>query len=299
MKYNKGFAPLVVLLIMLGVLAIGGAAYYLEKSSVPTNEVVENSNYFQTTEENYTPPTTNNNTSTQQQVTPPINNQQQTEFISPTQGSTWSLGSSMPIEIKTKPQQSHCSNGFYLVDPLYVYDPNGEQLVSSIGIITNPDQTSYVWPDTSKRFATCGSGVGEIPITVSSGTYKICFKEDTFNDTGYTGHNFYCSGLFTIQTQGNPVLTQSQANLLVHQTWGDCSQGDCGGVTVTVTKNSGGQYVVTAIFTELDDSTSQTKRVSVSTYQNGTWALGQPTITRMCHRGNSDGTIGWTVGLCI
>lgn len=101
------------------------------------------------------------------------------------------------------------------------------------------------------------------------------------------------------QAQGRAVLTQAQAEVLVHQTWSDCSQGDCSGVTVSVAQNSSGQYVVTAIFTELDDSTSQTKRVSIATYQNGTWMLGQPIVTRACHRGNVDGTTGWTAGLCI
>lgn len=101
------------------------------------------------------------------------------------------------------------------------------------------------------------------------------------------------------QNQNIYTLTQAQAESLVHQTWGNCSQGDCSGVTVSVTQNSNGQYVVTAIFTELDDSVSQTKRVSVAVWNNGIWTLGQPTITRMCHRGNNDGTAGWTAGLCV
>ncbi|MCE9585687.1 hypothetical protein K8Q94_03655 [Candidatus Nomurabacteria bacterium] len=83
MKYNKGFAPVVVLLIVLGVLAVGGVAYFAGKSSTP--KVADNSNYFPTTEQNYTPPTTNNNPS-QQQTPPPANNppQQQTPPPTPT-----------------------------------------------------------------------------------------------------------------------------------------------------------------------------------------------------------------------
>src|ERR1035437_8270873 len=85
MKYNKGFAPVVVLLIVLGVLAVGGVAYFAGKSSTPKNEVADNSNYFPTTEQNYTPPTTNNNPP-QQQTPPPANNppQQQTPPPTPT-----------------------------------------------------------------------------------------------------------------------------------------------------------------------------------------------------------------------
>lgn len=70
MKYNKGFAPIAILLVVLGVLAVGGVAYFAGKSSAPKNEVNDNSNYFPTTQQNYTPPTTNNN-SPQQQTPPP------------------------------------------------------------------------------------------------------------------------------------------------------------------------------------------------------------------------------------
>lgn len=70
MKYNKGFTPIIILLIVLGVLAVGGVAYFAGKSSAPKNEVSDNSNYF--------PTTTNNNPP--QQTPPPANNppQQQT-----------------------------------------------------------------------------------------------------------------------------------------------------------------------------------------------------------------------------
>lgn len=95
------------------------------------------------------------------------------------------------------------------------------------------------------------------------------------------------------------TLTQQQAENLVHQTWSDCSQGDCASVEVVVTVNSNGQKIVTAIFNELDDSTSQTKKVSIATYQNGVWALGQPIVTYSCHRGHVDGSQGFSSSLCI
>jgi len=101
------------------------------------------------------------------------------------------------------------------------------------------------------------------------------------------------------QSQSGPTLTQTEAETLVSETWGECVPGECGDVVVTITQNDDNEYVVTAIFGELDDSTSQTKKVSMATYQNETWKLGQPIITRMCHRGNVDNTVGWTAGLCI
>lgn len=76
MKYNKGFAPLVILLIIVGVLAVAGVAYFAGKNSSPKNEIADNSNYSPMTEQNYTAPTTNNNP-LQQKTPPPANNPQQ------------------------------------------------------------------------------------------------------------------------------------------------------------------------------------------------------------------------------
>lgn len=60
MKYNKGFAPVLILVIVLGALAVGGVAYFAGKSPTPKNEVSDNSNYFPV-EQNSNPPTTYNN----------------------------------------------------------------------------------------------------------------------------------------------------------------------------------------------------------------------------------------------
>jgi len=77
MKINqKGFAPLAVLLIVLGVLAVGGVVYFTGKSSTPKNTVSDN--YFPTTGQNYTPPTTNNNNTSSQTPLPTNNPPQQT-----------------------------------------------------------------------------------------------------------------------------------------------------------------------------------------------------------------------------
>jgi len=45
MKYNKGFALVTVLLIILGISAVGAVAYFAGKASTPKNEVVDNLNY--------------------------------------------------------------------------------------------------------------------------------------------------------------------------------------------------------------------------------------------------------------
>jgi hypothetical protein len=100
------------------------------------------------------------------------------------------------------------------------------------------------------------------------------------------------------------ALTQAQAEALVTQTWGNCSQGDCSGVVVTFAEDRGEQYLITAIFTERDDSVSQTKReLLVKSDNNGGWIPSSvqpsPNESRTCHRGNADGTTGWTTGKCI
>ncbi|MCF7831573.1 MAG: hypothetical protein K9M36_01645 [Candidatus Pacebacteria bacterium] len=125
-----------------------------------------------------------------------------------------------------------------------------------------------------------------------------------FIDSSDNSFTINASGSESETTIISQSLTQAQAEILAKQTWGNlfpeegCVQ-ECGSVSVTVDQNNDGQYIVTAIFAQLDDSVSQTKRVSIATYQNGTWTLGQPTVTQTCHRGNSDGTIGWTIGTCI
>ncbi len=63
MKYNKGFAPIIILLITLGVLAVGGVVYFAGKNSALKNEVADNSNYYPSVQQNQNPPTTNSDPS--------------------------------------------------------------------------------------------------------------------------------------------------------------------------------------------------------------------------------------------
>ena len=80
MKHPKGFAQIVVLLIIIGILAVGSVAYFAGKSSVLKKEA-NNSNYNPTTQQNYV---------SQQQITAsqtntiPFQNQQQQTSCAPT-----------------------------------------------------------------------------------------------------------------------------------------------------------------------------------------------------------------------
>lgn len=84
MKYNKGLAPVLILIIVLGVLVVGGGAYFVGKSSAPKNDVSDNSNYFPPVGQNYNPPTTNNNPPAQNP--PPANNSQNIQSSTPVSG---------------------------------------------------------------------------------------------------------------------------------------------------------------------------------------------------------------------
>lgn len=99
------------------------------------------------------------------------------------------LSNTMNINLSQEPQWSHCSNG------LYLYTSN-DQEIGPIGIMTTPGTTNYVWQNTQFRFNTCGTGVGQIPISVPSGQYKICLKE-TNTETGLE-NNFYCGSVLSL-----------------------------------------------------------------------------------------------------
>lgn len=112
MKHNKGFSLLAVLLIVVGILAVGGIAYFAGISSVPKNEVADNSNYTLSTEQNYTPPITNTNPPLQQTPPPADNQQQQTPppapacatsitVLSPNGGEVYSNTSALKVTWKS------------------------------------------------------------------------------------------------------------------------------------------------------------------------------------------------------
>ncbi len=112
---------------------------------------------------------------------------------------------------------------------------------------------------------------------------------------------------YTSEVCGSSAISsgpsQSQIENFVYQNSSDCSGGDCSSVSVTFVQDVGNQYLVTAIFTELDDSVSTTKRQWLVLYNNSSVALANnqpsPNTWRTCHRGNSDGSTGWTTGYCI
>lgn len=96
-------------------------------------------------------------------------------------------------------------------------------------------------------------------------------------------------------TSSLATITQAEAEALVARSWGICSPDGCSRVVVTISQGN----TITAIYSLLDDSTSQKKEVAKATYQNGAWVLGQSIIAYSCHRGHIDGSQGFSSSLCI
>jgi len=96
---------------------------------------------------------------------------------------------------------------------------------------------------------------------------------------------------YTAEVCGSPVASlgpsQSQIENFVYQNSSDCSSGDCSGVSVTFDQDVGNLYLITAIFTELDDSVSATKRQWLVLFNNNSLSLANnqpnPNTWRTCH----------------
>lgn len=199
MKYNKGFAPVVILLIVLGVLAVGGVAYFVGKSSAPKNEVADNSNYFPTTEQNYTPPTTNNNPPAQ--TPPPSNNppQQQTPpptptcnpsitVLSPNGGEVYHVGQTITVKWKSCNLPSNDLVNINLMRS------------SNVHVVTTPDASNQ-FPIGNGSAQITVTATGVYPNTVQYGNvYKILINaiEPSSRDAGKVDAQDWSDNYFTI-----------------------------------------------------------------------------------------------------
>ena len=174
MKYNKGFAPLIILLIVLGVLAVGGVVYFAGKSSAPKNEVADNSNYFPTIEQNYTPPTTNNNPPVQ---TPPLqngctpNDPPSITITNPIAGVSYTVGQNVTLS------WTSCN-----VQNIWLGLGSGGK---DFGEITYPNpvpasQGSYQWTATNPAQAFTGSSTNTYFIGFESQSPNVLVKSGNF-----------------------------------------------------------------------------------------------------------------------
>ncbi|MFH1608589.1 MAG: hypothetical protein ABH951_01045 [Patescibacteria group bacterium] len=300
MEKNKGFIGIgLIIAIIVGVLVVGGGAYYIgtkndivpeninmEENNLPQDNVVDKNTITnqQTKDEQASVPekTTGPSSPCASTAQPSIT------ILSPNGGETYTAGqqitikwtscnlpSTTPVDILLQAQFS--SGPWFGPSGLATYGlQSTHTLNSGSTTITLPIQGSGQW---------YGSATD-----MTYGTYyKIWISEGTIIQG--PGISDVSDNLFTIQTQKNPILTQTQAENLVLLNWGGCTLDTCGSVVVTVQQNTEGQYVVTAIYKELrDDSIGSQKKEAIVLYQNGVWVLGQPTLTWACqlNRGHQD-----------
>jgi len=202
MKYNKGFAPLIVLLIVLGVLAVGGVAYFARKSSAPKNEV--SNNYFPTTEQNYTPP---------QQVGCNSSSPSTIKVLSPNGGEVYQAGQQITVKWKNCNVTPN-SIGIILIK----HNP-------SIAYTQSEGQGDYAG-FSSGNYSTADDGIEQITLPTSSNTNLISGQHyfvsviglgDATNiGSGYTPGD-YSDGLFTINAPivSNPCNNNSTPSITV------------------------------------------------------------------------------------
>jgi hypothetical protein len=164
MKYNKGFTGVAVLLVVLGVLIVGGVAYFAGKSSAPKSEVSElndDSNYSPVEKQENNSPVLNTNTTVQNSL--PVDNVSSTvsticnsnspislKLLSPNGGETYAVGQQITVKWES------CN---LPVQDIFVYlhkDGSSYDDAIALSVFTPND----------------GSEVFTIP-AVSSGDYKI------------------------------------------------------------------------------------------------------------------------------
>ena len=171
MKYNKGFAPVLVLVIVLGVLAVGGGAYFVGKSSTPKNTVSDNSNYFPPVQQNNNLPATSN---TNNNVTPPVITKPSITVLSPNGGEIYKKGDTAYVRWNTQ----NIGNATIKIDLLKT---NGT-LVYNLASMVNPSKGSQVdanGPAYSWAIPTETSPGGR---RIDSGQYKIQICETGTNN---------------------------------------------------------------------------------------------------------------------
>jgi len=207
MKYNKGFAPVLILVIVLGALSVGGVAYFAGKSSAPKNEVNDNSNYFPE-EQNSNPPATYNNnppTNNQQQTntqTPPVNTQTTASItlLSPNGGEVLKAGGTYKIKWQAS---SSFTSDYPKVSILLVGGSRDQAVTPDQTIIAN-NTGSYEWTIPNVQLSTYIQDVSGGPYTLKNISGQNQFK---FLITGYPSKSTraegpldYSNNYFTITT---------------------------------------------------------------------------------------------------
>lgn len=200
MKYNKGFAPILVLAIVLGVLVVGGGAYYIGKSSAPAMQNIQDNNYQPQVDQN---PQVNTNTNTNPVLISPTTKPSIT-VLSPNGGETWTKGQKVKISWTS-------SKDIKFVDIwLSEYHPKDSDGQFFVGKIASnvPNIGSYNWivqgvyaevlgvtgfPESNKNLIMIENSENSNPNDVSDAPFSIVAStatSDTLNWKTYTNNQY-------------------------------------------------------------------------------------------------------------
>ena len=238
MKYNKGFAPVVILLIILGVLAIGGVAYYAGK----------NDSKIATDNPTYSPPVTqntNNTTSTSTVTACTTNSSPSITVLSPNGGEVYQAGKQITVKwtscnlAKTTPiqilLQGNFSGGPWSTSPGSTFDlgstgyGEGKLLNSGSATVVIPTQGSTQWS-------------GYTPTMKYGNYYKVYISQ---NLADYIDASDMSDNSFTISNNSSISTTLPQYIGAAFNSWPpviqtsstaySCKVGNSGGDTPTIT----------------------------------------------------------------
>jgi hypothetical protein len=200
MKYNKGFTTSTVLLIVLGVLLVGGIAYFAGKSSAPKNIINDNLDYLPTTEQTTPSPTTTNTTPT---PAPLLSNKpsQQTPPSTPRCNPTITVLSPNGGEIYQSGQQITVT-----------WNTCGATASDQVMIIMKSTQTAFgaeiaTVPNTGSASITLPTTLGGGQVPVTTGRYYKIRLELGGNGMGHVAPSDESDNLFTINVNQQNTCT--------------------------------------------------------------------------------------------
>ncbi|MEI7688844.1 MAG: hypothetical protein WCI91_01525 [Candidatus Nomurabacteria bacterium] len=193
MKCNKGFAPLILLAIIVGALVIGGGAYYLGKSSKVENKEVK-------VEENNLPsnPEINKN-----QNLPVVNNNQQSSIssitvLSPNGGETYSTSTT----IKQIPVTWKSSGIISKNVAIYIKNiSTGNEIVNSI-VPDNGSTNIYGVSTGNYKIRICSTNQ-------SSKNFEVAYDPDCATASDYSDNSFTVNSVNNKNNTTNGVYTST------------------------------------------------------------------------------------------
>jgi hypothetical protein len=221
MKYNTGFAPIAILLIILGVAAIGGGAYYVGKSSNKSPDTMMSESDYLKEQVEKTANTSITNTNTQTKTDTKVeekanttsnsntsvacdsNSKPSITVLSPNGGETFTAGQQVKVTWKS------CNV------------PNYIGVVLNVATVSNWHQGNPVVLATGGYDGpTVNDGIETftIPLSVSSGQYKIWVRHEYDDSTG-NAYEDSSDNYFTINSAKSPLSTTLPKYIYSQEGW--------------------------------------------------------------------------------